>query len=102
MDHYLLCVAIGLAIGALIVYTAYVRARRRLARVDLLDVLEEARQILSAAKSTAEDHALALATMALTGLLGYMSFLGASLMRSPERPAMQFLVVASAVVVFEQ
>ena len=101
MAGYPLLAAIVLAPGAFVACVAYGRARRACAQADFLRVLEEVGHILSAAKSTAEDHALAVAIMALTGSLGYMSFLGASLLRSAERPAMQVLVVTSAVVLLE-
>jgi hypothetical protein len=59
------------------------------------------RRILSAARSAAEDYAHTAATITLTAVLGYLSFMGALLLRPAERPAMQVLVVASAAVLLE-
>src|SRR5690242_4103069 len=96
MKGYPLLAAIGLALGALVVYLAYVRARRTCTQVDLLEVFAEVRQMLSGAVAVAEAQALPVFATALTGLLAYLSFLGASLVRPTERPAMQVLVGVSA------
>jgi hypothetical protein len=98
MKGYPLLATIGLALGAFVVY-AYFRARRTRPQVDLLRVFEEVQEMLSAARATAEAQAVPVFAMALTGLLAYMSFLGASLVRLAERPAMQVLVGVSAAAV---
>src|SRR5262249_16233423 len=53
----------------------------------------QAEPLLSAVRWTAEEHTFTLASMALTALLGFASFLGASSIQASERVAMQILVV---------
>jgi len=96
MRGYPLLAAMGLALGALVVYIAYVRARRARAQVDLLHVFAEVGQMLSTASATAEAQALPVFAIALTGVLSYLSFLGASLVHSTECRAVQVLMGMSA------
>jgi hypothetical protein len=94
-------IAAAVAVAVAVILVAHAKARRLHARVDVLHILEEIQQVLFAVQAAIDNYALIVAAMALTALLGYTSFLGASLLRPTERPAMQVLSMASAVAVFE-
>ena len=96
MKDYPLLATSGLALGALVVY-AFVRARTQ---ADALHVFGQVRQMLLAARATAEAQAVPVFAVALAGLPAYLSFLGASLVRSAERPAMQVLVIVTGAALF--